>query len=150
MLDKRANLVETLFCSWHGTDFEWGMRDCICLGASVLWAFGNKVNFKTGMYHNEIGAIRAIKKAGYVDLVDAVNSQPVLEKIGPSFAIIGDLIGINLPDKPGWAAITVYMGNGRVLGFYDNGLGLNKCTVMQPKFMNECLAWRVPCHQQSV
>ncbi len=141
-LHNRAPIIQQFIDGWYDVNFEWGMRDCVCLAVSALWVLGFKVNFKTGMYKNETGAIRAIRKAGYNNLIEAIDDQEFLERVPVASAVIGDIIGMKLPEIEIWPALAIAVGNGRVLGFYDHGDGFNKCIIMQPKILDDCIAWR--------
>lgn len=68
-------------------------------------------------YSTETGAVRALKRTGFADLIEAVDALG-LERIAPAAAKTGDLVG--MPCEGPWGcALTVAVGNGRVFGFLD-------------------------------
>ena len=98
-----------------------------------------------GNYTTEFGAKRALKRAKLTGL-DHWLDDIGLERIPASAALPADIVGLRHPDQNGWAALTVALGNGRLLGFaIDDGL----CHVLAPDFLTPDLdvqGWRVePC-----
>lgn len=143
----RVQAVEQTVQSWLWKPFVWGEADCIKLAAVMARALGNKISMlKAGHYSSEVGAMRACKRAGYDKLVDAIDAQPGFERINLASVIVGDLIGLPLPDAPeGWPAITIWVGNGRVFGFFDfekdNQI---KACIIEPKNPYDGIVWRIP------
>ena len=80
---------------------------------------------KAGSYSSARGAARALVRLGVKDLCEAMDLLG-LPRIAPAMALPGDIIALAGPEGP---ALTVAVGNGRVLGFYE---AAGVCTVLQP------------------
>lgn len=118
-----------------GKPYEPGKRDCAILAAHLLHQYGVPVPVMKGLkYSSEAGAIRSLKRTGCRDIMQAVDGLG-LQRIAPAAALAGDLIGLPC-DGPWGCALTVAVGNGRVVGFVE-GMG----HVFQPKAY--VTAWRV-------
>lgn len=116
--------------------FKLGKQDCflmvrahlVRMGAAVA-EFGN-----VGSYHSPTGARRKLQRAGYADLHAAMDAHFV--RIPPAAALIGDVIA--LEGEEGVGALTVYLGNGRVLGFHETS---EFACILQPNAYEA--AWRI-------
>ena len=135
----RRDAAQATLDRFMGVDFVWGKADCVRLAAFNLRQLGYKPRLsKGGAYSSFRGAVKALNLAGFSDLVEAVDAQG-LPQIAPSQAVVGDLIA--LPGEEGWPALTVCLGNGRVVGWKADR---PDCGVMQP--LTPILAWRArPC-----
>jgi len=133
-LITRAAAAEATVAQLDGKAFEWGRCDCVRMAALHVRRLGHRVALmKAGEYRNELGAVRALKRAGFDRLEDALDAR--FQRIPPAFALVGDLIG--LPSDGDWPALTVQLSHGRVFGFMEGRAG-----VMHPKAF--VAAWRVP------
>lgn len=98
--------------------FVWGKADCLHMAAFCLKNLGHERPLKGVLkYTSEKGAIRAMLKAGYRGLADAVDDFG-LERIAPAMAIHGDLIA--WPQERsglGEYALAVALGDDRMIGF---------------------------------
>lgn len=83
--------------------------------------FGN-----VGAYHTPVGARRKLVRAGYPDLLAAMDAH--FARIPPASAWLGDVIA--LEGEEGIGALTIYVGNGRVCGFHQD---CETGCVMQPE-----------------
>ena len=107
------------------------------LAAFVLRRLGHRPQLgKAGTYRSELGAVRALKRAGYVNLADALDDLG-LPRIAPAEALPCDII--MLPGEGSFGgALNIVVGNGRVLGYHQDLPGAD---VLQPtEFV---AAWRV-------
>ena len=115
MVDRVAATQRTLD-RFKGKGHAFGSCDCIRIAAAHVRQFGYKPQLaKAGSYRSLNGAKAALARAGYATVADAVDALG-LERIPPASAWVGDLI--ELPSEDGLAALTVALGNGRVLGFH--------------------------------
>jgi len=118
---------------FNGKPYAPGKRDCVKLACHLLHQYGVAVPHTKGVrYSTEAGAIKALRRAGFRDLIEAVDSLG-LERIAPARAQAGDLVGLPC-DRLG-CTLTVAVGNGRVIGF-QGGRG---CVIQPLKF---AAAWR--------
>jgi hypothetical protein len=137
----RQRATQTLLDNWKDKSFVLGERDCVRLVADHLRRCGYKIKAPAkGSYRTFFSAIRKLKEAGHDSLSDALDSLG-LERVTPAATILGDIIELPGEDDTGersaLGAMTVALGNGRVLGFYDG----HGCVVMQP--LEYEAAWRV-------
>jgi hypothetical protein len=134
-MTDRAQAAQACIDRFAGKPYEPGKRDCVRLAAHLLHQFGHAVPVLKGLrYQGEAGAIRALKRTGFANLIEAMDSLG-LERIAPVAARTGDIVGLPCDDGPWGCALTVAVGNGRVLAFVD-GLG----RVVQP--LAYLAAWR--------
>ena len=133
----RRDAAQAALERFDGCAFKWSTNDCARLAAFTLRHLGYQPTMpKAGSYASEQAALRALLRAGYRSMEEALDAM-VLPRIPPAAAIVGDIVG--LPGVGGWTALFVALGNGRVLGFKDG-----RCGVMQPLEM--VTAWRAaPC-----
>ena len=134
---RRQQAAQACVDRFLGKPHEWGVRDCIKLSLHVLHKMGHK-GVKAPAYRSERGGLRALKKMGHGNLVDAVDGLGLV-RIAPAAALPGDLIALKAADgDPFGCALTVALGNGRVLGWVE---GDPMCVVQQPR--EYLCAWRV-------
>lgn len=125
---------------FDGRTFKWSSNDCVRMAAFHLRKLGYKpVMPKAGTYHTPLGAMKALRAAGFERLEDALAATG-LTPIAPAQALVGDIVA--LPGEGDlWPALTVALGNGRVLGFMEG-----RCGVLQPAL--HMGAWRAnPCRR---
>lgn len=133
---SKAKAAQACIDRFAGKQYEPGKRDCAVLALHVLHHAGRGVPFLRGhRWTSEKGAIRVLRRLGFADLLEAVDAAG-LSRIPPAAALAGDLVALPCDDGPWGCALTVAVGNGRVLGFAD-GIG----RVVQPKAY--VTAWRV-------
>lgn len=137
-LIPRVAAAQACIDRFSGKSYEPGKRDCIKLGNHALHKLGRRVSLTKGLrYTTEAGGVKAMRKLGFGSLLEAVDAALGAEaRIPPAMALPGDIIALATDeDSPFGCALTVAVGNGRVIGF-QNGVGL----VMQPK--SYLAAWR--------
>lgn len=117
-------------------------RDCVRLAAHALHCQGvGCAPLKGARYTTLEGGLKALKKLGFEDLIEAVDSLPGLTRIAGARAIAGDIVAMPCDDGPWGCALAVSVGNGRVFGFCE-GVG----QVVIPSQI--LCAWRVqPCRK---
>jgi hypothetical protein len=113
-----------------------GRNDCVRMAAYHLRKLGHKVKLPpSGSYNSAKAGKRLLSDLGHASLAEAVDAHG-LERIAPAAAVVGDIV--MLPGEEGLGALTVCMGNGRVVGYHQDARG---AVVMQPTEFEA--AWRV-------
>ncbi len=113
-----------------------GRNDCARMAAFHLRKLGHKVKLPaSGSYASVKAARRELQARGYETLIEAMDGFG-FERIAPAAAIAGDIVA--LPGEGPLGALTVSMGNGRVIGYHQDAAG---AVVMQP--VDYVAAWRV-------
>jgi hypothetical protein len=85
--------------------FEYGKSDCLVFAVDVARAISGVDAMKGRRgYKNEVGAFRALKRAGFADVGDALASK--FEEVAPSLAQRGDL-GVIVGEKVTVAVVFV-------------------------------------------
>jgi hypothetical protein len=144
---RRVAAAQATLDKWQGVAFEWGRADCVRLAAAHLRNMGHKVSLsKGGAYGSVLSARRALKRAGFDSVADAVDGQG-FARIPPASALVGDLLMLPGSDDgdteiEGMGALAVALGNGRVLMWHPDADG---ATVCQP--VEYQAAWRVEAMQ---
>lgn len=134
--EKRAAAAQATLDKFKDRPFEFGKRDCAQLVKFHLRQLGCPIRCaKAGSYNSLLGARRALKRLGHADLLELMDAS--FARVPPAAALIGDLIA--MPGEGELGALTVYVGNGRVLGYHQDALG---ATVLQPS--EYVAAWRMP------
>lgn len=135
-LDLRVAATQQLLDDWKGRPFSWRERQhCVRMVAEHLRRLGYRPPLaRAGSYASALGAQRALRRFGVETLLEAVDSMG-LPRIAPAAAIVGDVIAVP-GEAPG--ALTVALGNGRVLGWHPDADG---AAVLQPNAYEA--AWRI-------
>lgn len=119
-LNRRVAAVQSLVDAYAGKPLTWGRRDCGRGAAWILRKLGHNAKLsRFGEYTNEIGARRAMKRAGFTDLGDVLDDLN-LPRIPLAWALPADLVG--LPGDGDWTALGVWVGNGRLLAIAPDGV----------------------------
>jgi len=135
-IDKRVKAAQTTLDRFKDQPFKFGKNDCGRMVAFHLRAIGKPIKTaKAGTYHSLLGATKALKRLGFDNLVDLMDAH--FERIPPAASLPGDIIA--MPGLEGPGALTVVLGEGRVVGYHEEMPG---AVVMQPVEM--MAAWRVP------
>ena len=136
-LTLRTNAAEATKDKWLGTPLKLGHTDCVRMAADHLRRLGHKVSVPAkGSYAGLVGARREMKKRGLANIGDALAALG-LEEIAPASTLAGDIIEMQGVDD-GLPALVIALGNGRVLGWHDDGaLGV----VVFP-WLSAIRAWR--------
>jgi len=115
----RVQAVEACIERFAGKPYEPGKRDCAIMAAHLLHQFGIKVSvLKGATYKSEAGALRAMRRAGFNNILEAVDSLG-LTRIAPARAMVGDLVGMPSACAFG-CSLAVSIGNRRLLGIYGD------------------------------
>lgn len=118
-----------------------GRNDCARMVAYHLRKLGHRVKLPaSGSYASVRSARREMAKLGHETLEAALDSLR-FERIAPAAVVAGDVV--MLPGDADLGALTVAIGNGRVVGYHEDAAG---AVVLQPiEFVS---AWRVePCFE---
>jgi len=136
-LERRVVATQKTLDDWKDRPFDWATGStCLRLAVEHLRRMGYRPPLsRAGTFKTALGAKGALARAGVGNLGEAVDLLG-LEHIAPAMAIVGDLV--ELPGEAPFGALTVALGNGRVLGFHQDAPG---CCVLQPQEF--VTAWRV-------
>lgn len=117
--------------------YQLGKNDCVRLAAFALRKMGRRPQLgKAGSYSSPLGAVRALKRAGFDTLAAALDALG-LDRIAPAAALPCDILLVPGP-APFDGALYVAVGNGRAIGFHDEVPG---ATILQP--VQFIAAWQV-------
>jgi len=135
---RRQQATQAAVDRFKGEPWQLGKNDCVRLAAFVLRKMGHRPQLgKAGTYTTGAGALRALNRAGFASLAEALDSLG-LERIAPSAAQAADIIMIP-GEAPLDGALMIAIGrNGRVLGFHQD---LGTAEILQP--VEFVAAWRV-------
>ena len=115
-----------------------GRNDCVRMVAYHLRRLGWRVKLPpSGAYASLRSARREMAALGFTSLADALDSFG-FARIAPAAAGVGDVIELPGAEEGGLGALTIGMGNGRVLGWHPDVRGAVK---LQPA--EWIRAWRV-------
>lgn len=140
----RARAAQATLDEWKTRAFRLGEADCARLVASHLRRLGHHVKLPAARsYRTPRSAEVALRKLGF-ETVPMMLDALGLERIAPAAALVGDVIQMPLEAEgdvasDALAALTIAMGNGRVLGWHPDAPG--GAVVMQP--LDMVAAWRV-------
>lgn len=133
----RRDAAQATLDYWRDRPWRMGEADCVRMTASHLRLLGHKVRLPAkGSYRTVKTALKILKLRGFDTLPEAIDALG-LERIPPAAVLVGDLI--MMPADHELGALTVALGNGRVLGWHDDIPG--GAGVLQPLIMTT--AWRV-------
>lgn len=131
----RVAAAQATVARFKGKPFRFGTNDCARMVAFHLKKLKVPVCLaKAGSYKSALSARAALKKLGYATLAEALDGHG-LTRIPPAAAIVGDII--ELPGEAPFGALTVAVGNGRVLGYHQDLPGAD---ILQPREF--VAAWR--------
>ncbi|MBB4154183.1 hypothetical protein GGQ80_002093 [Sphingomonas jinjuensis] len=133
---RRQQAAQAAVDRFKGQPLAFGRNDCGRLAAMVLRAMGHASPLaRAGSYSTALGASRAIQRLGHSSL-DQVLDGMGLSRITPAAALVADII--MLPGEgPFGGALTVAVGNGRVLGWHEDS---DRAEILQP--LVYLAAWR--------
>lgn len=134
---RRQQAAQAAVDRFKGQPWQLGKNDCVRMAAFVLRKMGHRPQLgKAGSYTTGAGAMRALKRAGHDTLAGALDALG-LERIAPAAALPADIVMIP-GEAPLDGALTIAVGNGRVLGFHED---VGSAEILQP--VNFCGAWRL-------
>lgn len=134
---RRQQAAQAAVARFKAQPWQLGKNDCVRLAAFVLRKMGHRPQLgKAGSYTTGAGALRALKRAGHATLAEALDALG-LERIPPAAALPADIVMIP-GEAPLDGALTIAVGNGRVLGFHED---VGAAEILQP--VEFITAWRV-------
>lgn len=134
---RRQQAAQAAVDRFKGQPWQLGKNDCARMAAFVLRKMGHRPQLgKAGTYSTGAGALRALKRAGFDTLGEALDALG-LERIPPAAARVADIVMIP-GEAPLDGALTIAVGNGRVLGFHEDS---GTAEVLQP--VATIAAWRL-------
>jgi hypothetical protein len=137
VLLRRQQAAQAAVDRFKGQPLIYGRNDCVRLAAFVLRRMGHHPQLaKAGSYSTALGAARALERVGFQDLAAAVDALG-LARIAPAAAWVADLVLLPA-EGPFGGALSVAVGNGRVLGYHEDVDGAD---ILQP--VQYLAAWRV-------
>lgn len=138
MMNQRKAAAQATLDAFKDKALVWGKTDCGRLAGALLREMGRSPRLtRFGPYKTPAGALKAMKKAGFDDLPDVLDDMG-FRRIPLAMVLVGDLIG--LPGD-GMTALSVAMGNRKILGFAEDGV----CRVGKLVAIDRATAWRVTC-----
>lgn len=145
-LQRRVEIAQEALDKFAGERFAWGSSDCALLADFVLRRAGYKPKLKSfGSYATDRGALRALKRKHMSTVLDWIDSVGVA-RIPAANVLPADLIAF--PGEGGWHGLTVYLGNGRVLGYTESAVD-GACSIIAAKMVFAVAAWSVVPWQKS-
>ena len=122
---RRVAAAQATLDRFRDRPFAWGSDDCARMAVFHPRQIGLKPRIaKAGSYASMIGARRALARAGFATLAEAVDAQGLL-RIPPAAAVVGDLMMV--PGTEDFGALAVALGNGRVLMWHEDAAGACVC-----------------------
>ena len=118
----RRDRAQATLDAYMQRPFGWGTGDCGQMALDHLAQFPKlekavaKVRQTLGTYNTALGAKRAIGRLGFETLAEQLDALG-LERIPPASALNSDIIAG--PSVGAMDALTVYLGNGAVVGFVE-------------------------------
>lgn len=117
-LVARRSAAQATVDRFKGRVFSYGKDDCVRLAAFVLRKRGHRPQLgKAGSYSSLLGAKRALKRAGYETLAEALDAMG-LPRIPPASVLPGDIVMVPADAFDGGFGVAV--GNGRVIGWHED------------------------------
>lgn len=124
---RRVAAAQATLDRFKGQPFMLGEADCARMTTFHLRQLKLRVQIaKAGSYKTPLSARRALIRAGFESLADALDKHG-FARIPPAAAVVGDILALPAEDDLG--ALCVALGNGRVLGWHPDAEG---ATVLQP------------------
>lgn len=120
---ERMRATQKTVDRFKGKVMQWGRYDCAQLVIAHTRHAGRKI--KLPPYEDRLGAARALKQMGFATLAEGMDA--LFTRIDPARAIMGDFV--EMPGGEGFSALTVVVGNGRVLGFHED---IPHADILQP------------------
>jgi len=132
------NLVERMMATQATVDAFKGKRfvdwqsDCIFLMTTHAQHMGRKIDVPR--YGDAKSAAAALRKLGFRTLGQAMDKH--FRRIERHEVMTGDIV--EMPGANGFTALSIAVGNGRVLGFHES---IPHCDILQPVLISG--AWRI-------
>lgn len=114
---QRVQAVQTAIDDHFEKPLDFKVHDCIRLVQTTMTVMGHDSITKGHSYSSETGAKRALLKAGFSNLVEAIDSLG-LRRIAPAEALGADVLAYEA-DSFGGFCLGVAMGDGQALAYAD-------------------------------
>lgn len=132
---RRVEAAQATVDRFRDARWRWSSNDCARMAAFTLRKLGYRPPMpKAGSYRSALGAVRALRAAGFESLAAALDGMG-LPRIAPAAALPGDILLLPSPDAVG--ALAVALGNGRVLCWHEDMEGAVVCELVHAD-----AAWR--------
>lgn len=128
---RRFDAVTATKTRFLDQPLDWGRCDCLKLVGFCLGLIRDEKPLKGVSYTSRTGALRAMRKARYASLAEAVDGYG-LERITPASALPGDIIGLPTDDEAeafGDYALGVLIAADQVLAFAETPAGDRVATI---------------------
>lgn len=121
--ERRFNAAEACVARFDRRAYAPGKRDCVKLATHALMKMGHGSGVLKGLtYRTEAEGFRHMRRAGFTDLIDAMDAKG-LPEIAPVMAWQGDVVALKSEDDTRFGcALAVMLSDGQVLSFV-NGWG---------------------------
>lgn len=134
---RRQQAAQATVDRFKGEPLAYGKNDCARLAVFVMRKMGHRPQLaKAGTYSSAMGAARALKRMGHATIADALDAMG-LTQIPPAAALPADLVMLPA-EGPFGGALSMAVGNGRVLGYHED---LDGAEILQP--VQVLVAWRL-------
>ena len=131
-LVKRVLATQKTVDAFKGRQFKDGKADCIQLVLVHAKHMGRKISVPR--YGDVKSAGGVLKALGFKTLAQAMDKH--FTRIDPHSVLAGDIV--EMPGANGFSALSICVGNGRVLGFHES---IPHCDILQPLMISG--AWRI-------
>ena len=141
----RGEAAQACIDRFNGKPMKWGRVDCGRIVSHNLRHLGIATSLIKGLaYSTEHGALRAMRSLGVNGLGEAMDQfGDRVFRIPPAMATAGDVIGLACEGDVWDMALTVAVGNKRVLGIWEG-----HAMILQPDLNHAVAAWRCnPCRR---
>lgn len=131
-LVKRVAATQKTVERFKGKTFHPGACDCVKLVIVHAKHMGKRISIPK--YGSWKSAAATMRKLGFATLSEAMDHY--FTRIEPHQVLAGDII--EMPGSHQFAALSIAVGNGRVIGFHES---IPHCDVLQPVMISG--AWRI-------
>ena len=135
-IQRKAEAAQATAVRFKDVPLRLGRNDCARMAAYHLRRLGHQVRLPhSGAYASARSGKKALAALGFDTLAEALDSFG-FERIAPAATMAGDIV--ELPSEGPLGAVTIALGNGRVIGWHQDASG---AAVLQP--IEWKAAWRV-------
>lgn len=133
---ERRDATQATLDKWLNKPFEWGKSDCARMGIDHLRNMGHKPKTsKARSWKTAVSAKAAIKRAGFNDLIEAIDDMGHL-RIAGAYAIAGDIAIIEADNPLG--CLCVCIGPNQWLALHEAAQGFTIIKIKKFKAV-----WRI-------
>lgn len=129
---QRMRATQKTVDRFKGRDLDMGKVDCIQL--VITHAANMGVKIKVPAYGDNESAARVLRGLGFKTLAEAMDAY--FQRIDPATVLASDIV--EMPGTNGFSALSVAVGNGRVIGFHEH---IDHADILQPLLVSG--AWRI-------